>query len=196
MSKRPPKLARGYTKLKEWLFDSDDDTSVPQLPVATSPAVPAHADCISPPPPKRMTSVAALTAKAAPSVTRRESVLPKPRPPPLPCFPSAYATGTDPVHVQSRTSRQPPLAAPAPTPAKGSMRDMGRQCSLPDQMANIMSSAHPYRPGTTMSSMVLYGELLQSTRNQKCHGRVGGEVLSISDRSVVRWWQAGSCDMP
>ena len=125
MSKRPPKLSRGYTKVKDWLFDSDDDTwPVPRLPVATSPAVPAHADCISPPPPKRMTFVAALTAKAAPSVTRRESVLPKSRPPPLPCFPSAYATGTDPVHVQSRTSRQPPLAAPAITPAKGSMRDM------------------------------------------------------------------------
>ena len=125
MPKRPPKLSRGYTKVREWLFDSDDDTMpVPRLPVATSPAVPAHADCISPPPPKRMTFAAALTAKAAPSVTRRESVLPKSRPPPLPCFPSAYATGTDPVHVQSRTSRQPPLAAPAPTPAKGSMRDM------------------------------------------------------------------------
>ena len=78
-----PKLARGYTRAGRYLFDSDDDTPVPELPVATIPAVQAPPDCISPPPSKRVTLAEAPMAKAVASAMKKESVLPK-QPPPAP----------------------------------------------------------------------------------------------------------------
>jgi len=121
MAKHAPKLARGYTRAGIYLFDSDDDTPVPELPVATIPAVQAPPDCISPPPSKRVTLAEAPMAKAVASAMKRESVLPKPPPPSTTAItPSevnlfrAYAAGT--YQIVS--------AAPTPRPAKGLWRDM------------------------------------------------------------------------
>ena len=63
MAKRAPMLSRGYTRARDYLFDSDDDTPVPELPVRTI-SHPAQPGCISPPPPKRVTSTAAPMTKA------------------------------------------------------------------------------------------------------------------------------------
>ena len=119
MPKRPPKLSRGYTKVREWLFDSDDDTMpVPRLPVATSPAVRAHADCISPPPPKRM-AFAAAPAKAVPSATRRESVLPKPRPPTTTVLGQCLCSRNRPRACAAEDIAAAPLGCTSPHASKG-----------------------------------------------------------------------------
>ena len=154
MAKHAPTLARGYTRAMDYIFDSDDDTPIPELPIVTSPAVTAHPGGISP------SSDAAPMAKSAASATRRESVQPTPPPPAPPCLgrseqnrPHDYAAGTDSVHVQAAVSAKPPPirsllkvivsehrsershknlkpphpswpASPAPEPAKGCMRDM------------------------------------------------------------------------
>ena len=109
MAKHAPTLARGYTRAMAYIFDSDDDTPIPELPIVTSPAVTAHPGGISP------SSDAAPMAKSAASATRRESVQPTPPPPAPPCLgrseqnrPHDYAAGTDSVHVQAAVSAKPP----------------------------------------------------------------------------------------
>ena len=109
MAKHAPTLARGYTRAMDYIFDGDDDTPIPELPIVTSPAVTAHPGGISP------SSDAAPMAKSAASATRRESVQPTPPPPAPPCLGRSernrshdYAAGTDSVHVQAAVSAKPP----------------------------------------------------------------------------------------
>jgi hypothetical protein len=111
-----PKLARGYTRAGRYLFDSDDDTPVPALPVATIPAVQAPPDCISPPPRKRATVTEFPMANAVASAMKRESVLPKP---PLAAPPPVRRGELDIRAYGTRTFS----AAPAPKPAKGLWRE-------------------------------------------------------------------------
>ena len=68
MTKHAPKLARGYTRAGIYLFDSDDDTPVPELPVSTINH-PAHPGGISPPPLKWVVSAAAPMTKAVASAS-------------------------------------------------------------------------------------------------------------------------------
>ena len=118
-----PRLARGYTRAIDYLFDSDEDAPMPPLPIATIPAKSFPPGCISPPPQMRVTFDAAPTPKAVASATRRESVLPKPPPPRGPCLASsernrlrAYAARTDSVDVQAVVSAKPP---PPRNPKRG-----------------------------------------------------------------------------
>ena len=112
MAKRAPMLARGYTRASNYLFDSDDDTPMPELPVRTINH-PAHAGCISPPPPKPVNSAAAPMTKAVASASiAKLSITGQPKPPPK----------RPAVHMQPNTSYRPLAAAPVPKPAKGCWR--------------------------------------------------------------------------
>ena len=124
MAKHAPTLARGYTRAMDHIFDSDDDTPIPELPIVTSPVVTAHPGGISP------SSDAAPMAKSAASATRRGSVQPTPPPPAPPCLgrreqnrPHDYAAGTDSVHVQAAGSAKPP---PIRTVMKGVVSEQPR----------------------------------------------------------------------
>ena len=115
MAKRAPTLARGYTRMGALLFaDSDDDTPMPILPVSTINHTP-QSGCISPPPPKRMSSAAAPMTKAGASASKvKLSITEKQKPPPT--RPS--------VQMQPNTSQLPPSAVSVPKPAKGGWRYM------------------------------------------------------------------------
>ena len=114
MAKRVPMLPRGYTRASNYLFDSDDDTPMPELPVRTINH-PAHAGCISPPPPKPVNSAAAPMTKAVASASiAKLSITGQPKPPPK----------RPAVHMQPNTSYRPLAAAPVPKPVKGSWRDV------------------------------------------------------------------------
>ena len=102
-------LSRGYTWASRYLFDSDDDAPLPKRP-AININHPAHADCISPPPPKPVNSAAAPKTKAVASASiAKFSMTRQPkRPPKRPA-----------VHMQPNTSYRP-----VPKPAKGAWRDV------------------------------------------------------------------------
>ena len=133
MAKHAPKLARGYTRAREFIFDSDDDAPLPELPILS--------DCISPPPPKRETSSAA-PIHAAPHGNEAPNVqmparfqqpedfqhgkssspgwwIAGPPPPKIQDF-----FRTEPTHRHRKPPYLPPSDVPTPKPAKGCLRDM------------------------------------------------------------------------